>query len=224
MILAISGRIGSGKDTVGLIIKYFDWFKAANSQGLSTNMSFEEWVNLKTASYPFNHKHWEIKKYAGKLKEIACILTGCTLEQLEDQEFKKLQIGPDWGMTYRELLQKLGTEAMRNGLHNNVWVNALMADYVPISDISKSNTYTLIYPLWCITDMRFPNEFDAVKSRDGITIRVNRTNRWNKPQDIEHASETALDNHEFDYVINNTGSMSDLILKVREILTQNQII
>jgi F420-dependent methylenetetrahydromethanopterin dehydrogenase len=72
--------------------------------------------------------------------------------------------------------------------------------------------------------MRFPNEFDAVKSRDGITIRVNRTNRWNKPQDIEHASETALDNHEFDYVINNTGSMSDLILKVREILTQNQII
>jgi hypothetical protein len=210
MILAISGRIGSGKDTVGLIIKYFDWFKAANSQGLSTNMSFEEWVNLKTASYPFNHKHWEIKKYAGKLKEIACILTGCTLEQLEDQEFKKLQIGPDWGMTYRELLQKLGTEAMRNGLHNNVWVNALYADY------TNQN--------WIITDMRFPNEFDAVKSRDGITIRVNRTNRWNKPQDIEHASETALDNHEFDYVINNTGSMSDLILKVREILTQNQII
>ena len=220
MILGISGRIGSGKDTVGLIIQYLDWFKAANSQGLSTNMSFEEWVNLKTAGYPFNHKHWEIKKYAGKLKEIACILTGCTLEQLEDQEFKKLQIGPDWGMTYRELLQKLGTEAMRNGLHENVWVNALYADY------TNQN--------WIITDMRFPNEFDAVKSIGGITIRVNRpdTKEYfqlkNRDGSITqatlHPSETALDNHNFDYVIDNNSSVSDLIVKVREILTQNQII
>jgi hypothetical protein len=229
MILGISGRIGSGKDTVGLIIQYLDWFKAANSQGLSTNMSFEEWVNLKTAGYPFNHKHWEIKKYAGKLKEIACILTGCTLEQLEDQDFKKLQIGSDWGMTYRELLQKLGTEAMRNGLHENVWVNALMADYNTTGFNYTGCENKVIqgewnYPNWIITDMRFPNEFDAVKSRNGITIRVNRTNRWNKPQDIEHASETALDNHNFDYVIDNNGSMSDLITKVREMLTQNKII
>jgi dephospho-CoA kinase len=206
MILAISGRIGSGKDTVGNIIQMLA-------------VSNDPTVN------------WEIKKYAGKLKEIACILTGCTLEQLENQEFKKLQIGSDWGMTYRELLQKLGTEAMRNGLHENVWVNALYADYKgKISEnhkfIDDGKTYPLEleYPNWIITDMRFPNEFDAVKSRNGITIRVNRTNRWNKPQDIEHASETALDNHEFDYVIDNNGSMSDLITKVREILTQNQII
>lgn len=216
MIIGISGKIGSGKDTVGLIIQYLDWFKAANSQGLSTNMSFEEWVNLKTAGYPFNHKHWEIKKYAGKLKEIACILTGCTLEQLEDQEFKKLQIGSDWGMTYRELLQKLGTEAMRNGLHENVWVNALYADY------TNQN--------WIITDMRFPNEFDAVKSRGGITIRIQRFKqiseniRVHHGIGVPHPSETALDDHNFDYVIYNNGSMSDLILKVREILTQNQII
>jgi hypothetical protein len=94
----------SGKDTVGNIIQMLA-------------VSNDPTVN------------WEIKKYAGKLKEIACILTGCTLEQLENQEFKKLQIGSDWGMTYRELLQKLGTEAMRNGLHENVWVNALYADY-----------------------------------------------------------------------------------------------
>jgi len=240
MILAISGRIGSGKDTVGLIIQYLDWFKAANSQGLSTNMSFEEWVNLKTAGYPFNHKHWEIKKYAGKLKEIACILTGCTLEQLEDQEFKKLQIGLDWGMTYRELLQKLGTEAMRNGLHENVWVNALYADYkakwVPTGDSVAEEDVSLEkeYPNWIITDMRFPNEFDAVNVRGGITIRVNRPtkdlfgNNVNAQLPLtimtQHPSETALDNHNFDYVIDNNSSVLDLIVKVREILTQNQII
>jgi hypothetical protein len=74
----------------------------------------------------------------------------------EDQEFKKQYMPEDWRkttgimseqglgelMTYREFLQRLGTEAMRDGLHTNVWVNALFSDYVPISDISKSNTYT----------------------------------------------------------------------------------
>ena len=31
----------------------------------------------------------EIKKFADKLKDIVCLLIGCTREQLEDQEFKK---------------------------------------------------------------------------------------------------------------------------------------
>ena len=226
MILGISGRIGSGKDTVGNIIQMLA-------------LTNDPTVN------------WEIKKYAGKLKEIASILTGATLEQLEDQDFKKQEMGSEWGITYRELLQKLGTEAMRNGLHENVWVNALMADYgkyinqatgeqVLIDDYlyykngldSKAEIVTKQEPNWIITDMRFPNEFDAIKSRGGITIRVNRPYSTTGGNGIPatfsqtqfHPSETALDNHEFDYVINNTSSMSDLILKVREILTQNQII
>jgi hypothetical protein len=219
MILAISGRIGSGKDTVGNIIEM-----------------------LATTNDPT--VNWEIKKYAGKLKEIACMLTGCTLEQLEDQDFKKKELSSEWQKVtryktydelthnqkeriigvptdkylvpeewipdYRWLLQTLGTEAMRNGLHENVWVNALYADY------TNQN--------WIITDMRFPNEFDAVKSRNGITIRVNRDDQTKAVDVNAHSSENALDNHEFDHVINNTGSMSDLITKVREILTQNQII
>ena len=226
MILGISGRIGSGKDTVGNIIQMLA-------------LTNDPTVN------------WEIKKYAGKLKEIASILTGATLEQLEDQDFKKQEMGSEWGITYRELLQKLGTEAMRNGLHNNVWVNALMADYgkyinqatgeqVLIDDYlyykngldSKAEIVTKQEPKWIITDMRFPNEFDAVKSRDGITIRVNRPYSTTGGNGIPatfsqtqfHPSETALDNHKFDYVIDNDSSISDLITKVREILTQNQII
>ena len=32
---------------------------------------------------------WEIKKFAGKLKQIASLLTGIPIEKFEDQEFKK---------------------------------------------------------------------------------------------------------------------------------------
>jgi len=181
-LIGISGKIGSGKDTVGQIIQYLtDELNKANPK------EFTEWVEG-----GFHTSDWEIKKFAGKLKQIASILTGATLEQLEDQDFKKLDIGSDWGMTYRELLQKLGTEAMRNGLHTNVWVNALMADYhlTPNKSMDElfnehflNNKSEIHYklPNWVITDMRFPNEMDAVKARDGITIRVNRPlKQWHR--------------------------------------------
>jgi len=101
------------------------------------------------------------------------------------------------------------------------------------------------YPNWIISDMRFPNEMEAVKNRGGITIRVNRY-----PKDIiidgnlmifdkgssthlrelekiyqnAHASETSLDNANFDYVIDNNGTIEELVEKVRVILQELKII
>jgi guanylate kinase len=72
--------------------------------------------------------------------------------------------------------------------------------------------------------MRFPNEMDAIKSRKGITIRVNRDNGTRAIDLNPHASETALDGHEFDYVIENDGSLEDLVQKVKEILIQENIL
>jgi hypothetical protein len=81
------------------------------------------------------------------------------------------------------------------------------------------------YPSWLITDMRFPNELKAIKDKGGISIRVNRHNH---PNDInpntEHPSETALDNEEFDYVIDNNGTIEELIEKVKVVLKHSKII
>ena len=230
MIIGINGKINSGKDTVGRIIQYLMLDEN------TTKYFVQDWIN-KEHYLLDTHSNWEIKKFAGKLKQIASILTGATLEQLEDQDFKKQEMDPEWGITYRELLQKLGTEAMRNGLHENVWVNALMADYKALEthkvpryydEFSKKGLagYEGIweYPNWIITDMRFPNEMDIVKAKGGITIRVNRVRYISTHSEGEHESERALDNHKFDYVIDNNGSISDLIDKVKDILTLNNII
>ena len=75
--------------------------------------------------------------------------------------------------------------------------------------------------------MRFPNELETVKKHNGITIRINRglVERTGKMiQGVEHSSETSLDNAEFDYVIENNGTIEELIEKVREILTKENII
>jgi len=210
MIIGINGRIGAGKDTVGTIIQEL----------LLTN----------------KNQSFEIKKFAGKLKQIASILTGIPVEKFEDQEFKKTLLKLEWGtvqniplnsippfadmqfnvmMSVREFLQKLGTEAMREGLHANVWVNALFADYRLWSDGSKD-----WYPNWIITDMRFPNEMKAIIEKNGITIRVTRPGTATET----HPSEIALDNAEFDYEIINDGTMEELVKKVREILVNEELI
>lgn len=260
-LIGISGRAGSGKDTVGSIIQYLT-SECGNSNS-SRYRSYEEFLSKGGGSAPRNFDHhyqsdWEVKKFAGKLKTIASLLSGANIEDFEDQEFKKGRMTADWGMTYREFLQKLGTEAMRDGLHENVWVNALFADYKRPShwenrfydEVNKKGLAGREevwgdYPNWIVTDMRFPNEMEAIEERGGITIRVVREHdikvqrsgnsddyvieKFDKtnPKHVAlklaessrlHPSETALDDAEFHYTIENDGTLEELIEKVKKVL------
>ncbi len=195
---------------------------------------------------------WQIKKYATKLKQIVAILLGCTEEDLEDREFKEGKLGDEWNykMVYdanwnkqwtaqspsyetksgtedkihkrtpRSLLQLIGTELFRDQIHPDVWVNALFADYKPTGEFNTIHDAT-IYPNWIITDSRFPNDTDHVTKLGGINIRVVRN--IPKPE-FEHFSEKALDDYKFDHVIQNDGTLEDLIEKVREMLIKEKII
>lgn len=255
MIIAINGKIGAGKDTVGKIIQYL----TLGEEFAKTNADVV--ADLEYDGYCANKSKFEIKKFAGKLKTIASLLTGVPVEMFENQEFKQKHMGLQWKMTYREFLQKLGTEAMRDGLHTNVWVNALFADYHPTPNKSMDESFMEQFvtgsseihyalPKWIITDMRFPNEMEAVEEREGITIRVVRypktVEQSRGPENIEtvlfdptnhkhmslwkgdlsrlHASEIALDDAEFDYEIINDGTIEDLIEKVRALLIKENII
>ena len=246
-IIGINGKIGSGKDTVGSIIQYL-----TSECGDINNKSYrdyETFVSRGGGSAPrqfdFHYQsNWEIKKFAGKLKTIASLLTGIPVEKFEDQEFKKTYLGKEWSrdvmpisqeyvvnqdMTVRDFLQILGTEGLRDGLHTNVWVNALMCDYkfthYLIGEFDTKLTDTMgVNPNWVITDMRFPNELEAVKAKYGITISVVRHQFETANFKPLHASETALDGHIFDYYIVNDGTIEDLIKKVRQILKEEGIL
>jgi hypothetical protein len=106
---------------------------------------------------------------------------------------------------------------MRNGLHENVWVNALFADYY--FNIEEDEQM----PNWLITDCRFPNELEAVKAHKGITIKVIRDS--GNTVGTTHASETALDDYtEWDYVVDNNGSIEDLKTQVFSILEKESLL
>jgi len=204
-LIGINGKIGAGKDTVGMMIQALTGEGRWASDPIGYAKAYAGRPNLKGG--------YRIKKFAGPLKQIASILTGIPVARFEDQEFKMSSLGPEWGgMTVRSFLQLLGTEAIRGGIHDNAWLNATFVDYEPSSN-------------WIITDMRFPNEMDAIKVRGGATILVVRpSERAQEDGAIPHSSETALDGATFDYTIVNNGTLQQLLYKVIAVLADLKIL
>ena len=134
-------------------------------------------------------------------------------------------------ITVRKLLQLLGTEVGRE-IHPNFWVNALFADYKSNGNLAferldsserlplTNDPNDFMFPKWIITDVRFPNELQAIKDKGGIVIRVDRPNLIEN----NHLSETSLDSAIFDFVINNDKDIEHLINEVRKIFEKLSII
>ena len=144
-------------------------------------------------------------------------------------------------LTPRLLLQLVGTDLFRNQLHPNAWINATMAEYVPdegysynvekvnesqLRVVTEPERYNNGYPNWIITDVRFPNEAQAIKDRGGIIIRVERPNLLNNQNNInlEHISETSLEDYKFNYYICNDSSIENLIEQIKNILIKEKLL
>lgn len=92
----------------------------------------------------------------------------------------------------RELLQRLGTEGGRDVLGTNVWVDASLRN-LPEKVV--------------VTDVRFPNEADAIKSAGGVVVRIVRDGVG--PVNT-HVSDNAMNDYEFDVTISNNGTIEQL--------------
>jgi Deoxynucleotide monophosphate kinase len=145
-LIGICGLIGSGKDTVGEVL--------VNEYGYS-KLSF-----------------------AGTLKDMTAVLfdwdremlEGTTPETRAEREildpFWSEKLGRDWSP--RIALQQMGTEVMRNHLHEDIWLLTLE---------NKLRKHDKVV----ITDCRFPNEIDFVKEH-GVIWTVDRGKKpdwWN---------------------------------------------
>lgn len=99
----------------------------------------------------------------------------------------------------RTLLQRMGTEVGRNLLGDNIWVDTALAN------LSEAGRYV-------VTDCRFPNEAEAIRSRGG---RVYRVTRPGVTKANDHPSETSLDNYDFDGILINDGTVESFYKEVR---------
>ena len=210
-LIGITGAISAGKDTIGDIL-----------------------VN--------NFANWEKMSFASHLKDVTALLFGMDRKMLagetpEDRvkreqpdEFWSKKMGKDF--TPRYALQFLGTNLLRNQLHQNIWVDCLERKILA----SKKNIV--------ITDVRFPNEIDMIRNIGGKIWRVERgelpiwfrkveswnQNRENLEYDIPYYVPEISNIHESEwrwvgydepnYIFENNGTIEDLKNNVIDFMTK----
>ena len=116
----------------------------------------------------------------------------------------------------RSLLQRLGTDIIRKDIDPNFFVKRLCDDI---------KVYSYFFDVITVSDVRFPNEIDGPSAmfKDIIKIKIIRDNFVSNLTDVEkkHITETALDNYnDYDFVIHNDGTISDLRKKVEKIVEE----
>ena len=210
-IIGIVGFIGSGKDTV--------------------------------ADYLVNFHGYKRESFANSLKDAVSQVFGWPRELLEgrtkeSREWRETR--DEWwskrlkqDITPRYVLQYWGTEVVRKGFHDDMWVASLEHRL-----LNSQNDIV-------ITDCRFPNEIKAIRSAGGRVIRIKRgpepvwfddARSMNKgpsrnmswalsKHNIEelgiHASETAWVGQKFDATLNNDGSLDELYSQIERDIINN---
>lgn len=151
---------------------------------------------------------YELVKFAAPLKAMARALlvsmgfTHRHAERMVEGDLKEEVVPGFDTVTPRHLMQTLGTDWGREAISNDLWTKVA---------ISKAASITAEGGRVVIDDMRFPNEFEAIREVGGVTVRIDRP-------DPSRAGlsryEGQLDGHEFDVVIQNDGTLADLKARV----------
>jgi hypothetical protein len=192
MIIGIVGFIGSGKGTVGDILAQKGFHKDSFAAPLkdATSVIFNWPRNMLEGDTNIS-RLWREKK----------------------DEYWSSQFGYDF--TPRLALQLMGTEVGRKIFHEDLWI---------ISLLNRARGQDKVV----VTDVRFKNEIKCIRESGGFVVRVKRgpepewyhdalnTNLGNDrsmffpPRNDVHVSEWDWIGCEFDYVIENEGSLKDL--------------
>ena len=120
----------------------------------------------------------------------------CQITRNKDRRFLQL-VGTDWGRS----------------LDPNLWINLLLTS----TEITEENCY--------LTDLRFENEFNSLKDKSWICIKIIRecdTRERAGTGSAHHSSELSLrniPNEHWNYIIDNNGSLEEFESQLDKIIT-----
>jgi len=194
MLIGISGHKQAGKDTLtdGMV-----------SRGFGKKYMFAD--KLKQVCVHLFNLDPNILYGTGTQKELPTDIKWSYI----GSKIKELRMPPDahedYFLTHRQVLQILGSDVLRE-FFPNIWIHSLF------STIQKDEQ--LGHSFSIISDVRFPNEVEAIKSQGGIVVRLLR----NSDGGDVHPSETILDKNigMFDIIIDNRNTTIEQTYKMFE--------
>ena len=240
VIVGVKGTKGSGKDTVADMIRYimaagttqasydnYIWFtknrdseldvpilhfadKIKDDLSLILNINrgcFDDGKYKDELYYHFTTGSFITEKNVkfGNIFLITNeILNNVTLAQI------RLEYKDDCVIKLRTLMQYYGTEVMRNHIGKEVWVNSTINKAIQLRDY---------YGFAVIADVRFVNEWQAVRNVGGKIVHVVRGRLEDK---VEHSSEY-ITSSSSDYEIENNGNLMGLFYKVLEFVKEEMV-
>ena len=209
-VIGICGLIGSGKGTVADHLVKNDYKKISFADKLKDGVS--------------TIFSWDRAMLEGDTKE-----SRAWREQPD--VFWTKELGKD--ITPRLVLQLFGTDCMRNGFDDSIWVNLVKKEILENPDQN-----------YVIPDVRFPNEIDVVKNLGGQVWQVRRGNLpdwWATAINVNQNWETRSENHsmkvifpevhqsewrwvddddKFDRIIENNDTLDKLIEHITSVISQ----
>jgi hypothetical protein len=231
-LIGFSGKLNGGKD-----------FSAQLCQGLIAGYKGQEAIQFAQDVGKLNRaaiSGFETVAFADKLKKMCSIATGTHLNDWYDRE-KKEEMLPE--PFHRYSLRTFMTTFARgfDEIDKDFFPKSLFADYrhTPGTKGMFGVPDQRFKPNWLITDVRFPNEAEAIIDQGGIVVRINRP-LWNRHEyaaieDVQkedpelykkltNSTEIALDAYPFEYTIEWTDNVLELVNLLEELLREQNII
>jgi len=197
MIIGMCGLIGTGKDTVAdILVNNYNFIKVSFADKLKDGVA--------------TVFSWDREMLEGTTDESR------TWREQKDEFWSR---ETNEHITPRLVLQMFGTDCMRNGFYNGIWVSIVKQQI--INNPNKN---------FVIPDVRFPNEAKMIKEVNGEVWRICRgpDPQWFisyvkdniVPTDV-HESEWQWAKLDFDCVIHNNDTIIDLKNQVSDHLASN---
>lgn len=188
VLLAFAGKMCTGKDTSAKIwmSRYYKYLEDINAFYSQTQI-----------------RDYNRIAFADGIKDICKTAFGLSDYDVNDQHGKK-RLLLEYGKTVREMMQGIG-EGLRSAISKDIWV---------IHTLARINTILHTMPNHIlVTDVRYPNELEALKARGFTMIKLVRDTGIRD----NHPSERDLNDNLFDYVIDNNGTLEELEEKLLQI-------
>lgn len=197
--IAITGKANSGKNTLGeLVIDHLHeriiqekkyYLTKQRTKYLAFADPLKEMARIAFPSVP---RKW----LYGASKYRAEVISGAFKEGVP--------------LTVRQLLIDLGNDFGRK-YQSDLWIRNLEHR---VNKLAGGLTQVIV-----VTDCRFRNEFDHLKSTGFYQIRLLR-DLHTKINDVSETNQDGILDSEFDYVVHNNGTLDDLIKEARKISEQ----